>query len=154
MASFESGAMRRLWAMAPLGLALAGLPQTGHATDIIEEIWSGDFGGYPSITVMPGQGLSVVLPHGTLDGASREQIARVAKSFMDRWAPGVCSTVFDFQSPHQKMHIEVRVMNAVTQAAPGDMTPMGPGSQVYADIVFDYVPNRQVTCIVPGMVNS
>jgi hypothetical protein len=140
--------------MAMLVVVLAGVPQSGRAADRIEEIWSGAFGGFPSITAMPGRGLSVVLPHGALDGASPEQIARVAKSFMDRWAPGMCSTVFDFQSPHQKMHVEVRVMDAVTQAAPGDMTPMGPGSQVYADIVFDYMPSWKVTCVVPGMVSS
>lgn len=160
--------MARRRAARPCAWLLAGLlsllPAIGHAQedeqhmrldeltgDAMEDIWFGLSGGTPSITALAGGGVSITLPTGVAGATDPASLARIAKKFLDRWAPGMCSHAFDFQSPHKHMRVAVRVLDANEQAAPG-APPLPAGPSV--DVTIDYEPSRKVICVVPGPMTS
>jgi hypothetical protein len=129
------------------------LPAAAQASDLPSTIWSGAEGGFPSITANSQNGVSVTLPAGAVEHLGGGAVAEIAKNFLDKWAPGICSGVFDFQSPHPGMKIRIALSKPVL--SPNDGEPMAfneVGS--YNDVTINYEPSRKVTCVPPPDLSS
>ena len=132
---------KALWRFTAL-LYLGGLVP-GYAGELANDIWNGNRGGIPSVTTN-GSGVSVTLPAqavaeaggGAGGAAGAGELAAMVEDFLNRWAPEICTDLFDFQHPHRRMNLRAGIQ--------GD----GPVS-AYQDVVIDYRPSHEVKCIEP-----
>jgi hypothetical protein len=83
-------------------LSMLILASTAKAGQLPADMWADDnkYGGRPSITAGPN-GVSVVLPESSIVRAGGGAVTDLAKQLLERYAPGMCSSVFDFQSAHK-----------------------------------------------------
>lgn len=109
---------------------------SSHASDLPGDIWNGGHGGFPSVTANRS-GISVTLPEQAIADAGGGALDRLVKGFLDRWAPEMCTDLFDFQHPHPRMTVRVAVHGEVFSA------------RTYQEIVIDYRPSHQVNCVQP-----
>jgi hypothetical protein len=123
-------------------LSLGGLLLPAHAGELPNDIWNGNRGGIPSVTTNHS-GVSVTLPAQAVTEAVSEagggnagELAAMVEDFLNRWAPEICTDLFDFQHPHQRLNLRVAILGAGSAAA-------------YQDVVVNYRPSREVKCIEP-----
>jgi hypothetical protein len=135
-------------------LMMLTVPAVAHAGEMPDDIWSGKYGGHPSIIANSESGVSMTFPAHAVEQAGGGSIAQIAKSFLDRWGPGICSGAFDFQSPHKELKVGVALLKpagpAVVGGSPGELYEVS----TYSDVVIDYTPNRKVTCVKPAELSS
>lgn len=139
-------------------LALTLLAQTcGHwepafaHNALPEDIWSGRHGGMPAISAYRHDGkteVSVVLPAELLVNGS---LKALTQEFLERWAPEMCSDIFDFQHPHKNMAVTLYVQRLDWQYK---FLRFYSVSAQGGHLTIDYTPSRQVTCVVPGLLTS
>jgi hypothetical protein len=118
-------------------LYLGGLVPAG-AGELPNDIWNGNRGGIPSVTTSHS-GVSVTLPAQAVTeagGGEGAALSAMVEDFLNRWAPEICTDLFDFQHPHQQMNLRVAILGAGAAAA-------------YRDVVVNYRPAREVKCIEP-----
>ena len=79
-------------------LSMLIFASTAEAGQLPADMWGGtnEHGGSPSITVGPN-GVSVVLPESAIVKAGGGAVTDLAKQLLERYGPGLCSDVFDFQ---------------------------------------------------------
>lgn len=137
-APFRTSATRRVGnGVAPWLVAVyLGSVAPGLAGELPNDIWNGNRGGIPSVTASE-TGVSVTLPEEAVKDAGGGSLATLVQSFLNRWAPEICSDLFDFQHAHQKLTLRAAVFAA------------GGGPAKYQDIVIDYRPSHEVNCIEP-----
>jgi hypothetical protein len=140
----------RFWRMAPIaaGLASAGVG-AASAAGLPEDIWSGEYGGVPSLTVDADGHVSMQIPAGAIIKAGGGTVSGIAKDFLERWASDFCFELFDFQSPHKNLKVQIAVLRpefslVVNEALRTLYTHSG-----YIDVVIDYEPKRETKC-APG----
>jgi len=107
-----------------------------HAGELPSDIWNGGHGGFPSVTANRS-GISVTLPEQAIADVGGGAIFRSVKGFLDRWAPEICTDLFDFQHPHPRMTVRVAVHGDTFSA------------RTYQEVVIDYRPSHQVNCVQP-----
>ena len=139
-----------LWAPAVLVLVCAGIG-VANAGELPEDIWSGKHGGHPSITATQS-GASITLPSQAIADAGRGWVTKLAQSFLEKYAPGMCSDAFDFQSPHEGLKVNVARMERVDIGIP--FLHYDEVSPTYAAVEFDYTPSRTVKCEIPAPLTS
>ena len=83
-----------------------------YATELPTDIWNGGHGGFPSVTANHS-GVSVTLPQQAIIDAGGGPLDKLVKGFLDRWAPEMCSDLFDFQHSHERMTLSVAVHRLV-----------------------------------------
>ncbi len=106
----------------------------GHAGELPSDIWNGGHGGFPSVTANRS-GISVTLPEQAIADVGGGAIDKLVKGFLDRWAPEMCTDLFDFQRPHPRMTVRVAVHGDTFSA------------RTYQEVVIDYRPSHQVNCV-------
>ena len=127
--------------MKALALAMLTLAPSAKAGQLPAEMWADDTKyGHPSITAGP-DGVSITIQSNAIAEAGGGAIADLAKQFLEKYAPGMCSSVFDFQTAHKAMTVGVAVQSP---AYGGDLYVVG-GKEI--PVTFDYTPNRKVTCV-------
>jgi hypothetical protein len=141
---------RTLLAPAALASLLSGFG-IAHAGELPEDIWSGKHGGHPSITANQS-GVSITLPTQAIADAGGGSVTQLAQSFLEKYAPGMCSEVFDFQSPHKGLKVEVALMERVDIGIP--FLHYYEVSPTYTAVKFDYTPSRTVKCVTPEPLTS
>jgi hypothetical protein len=107
-----------------------------QASELPSDIWNGGHGGFPSVTASRS-GVSVTLPEQAITAAGGGALDRLVKGFLDRWAPEMCSDLFDFQHPHDKMTVRVAVHTEVFNP------------RTYQEVVINYRPSHEVNCVQP-----
>jgi hypothetical protein len=80
-------------------LALIAIPAPAPAAELPDDVWSGKYGGIPSVTVDAEGNVSMEVPAQAVDEAGGGSAAQFAKSFLEKWATRTCFGIFDFQSP-------------------------------------------------------
>jgi hypothetical protein len=73
-------------------------------------------------------------------------VADLVKQFLERYAPSMCSSVFDFQSAHKALTVGVAVQSPA-QVVPGGSLYVVDRKEI--SVTFDYTPGRKVTCVSP-----
>jgi hypothetical protein len=132
-------------------LAILALPAAASAVEMPDDVWSGKYGGMPSVTVDAQGHVSMELPAQAIEVAGGGSVAGIAKDFLEKWASGACFAVFDFQSPHKHLKVQIAVLHAsesfVFEGAERNLfTPSG-----YIDVIIDYDPKGSVKCTAaPG----
>jgi hypothetical protein len=116
-------------------LCLMGAVPT-QASELPSDIWNGGHGGFPSVTANRS-GISVTLPEQAIADAGGGAIEKLVKGFLDRWAPEMCTDLFDFQHPHPRLTVRVAVH--------GDDF----STRKYQEVVVDYRPSHEVNCVQP-----
>jgi len=127
---------------------LTGLSAAG-AAELPQDIWSGRYGGFPSLTVGPNEAVSMEIPAEAIVEAGGGTAASLAKDFLDHWASDSCFQSFDFHSPHKNLKVQIAVLHpqgslVIDGALRTLMAPSG-----YIDVVIDYEPGASVKC-APG----
>ena len=107
-----------------------------QASELPSDIWNGGHGGFPSVTANRS-GISVTLPEQAILDAGGGALEKLVKGFLDRWAPEMCTDLFDFQHPHPRMTVRVAVHGDTFSA------------RTYQEVVIDYRPSHQVNCVQP-----
>jgi hypothetical protein len=107
-----------------------------HASELPSDIWNGGHGGFPSVTANRS-GISVTLPEEAIAAAGGGALDWLVKGFLDRWAPQMCTDLFDFQRPHPRLTVRVAVHGEAFS------------SRKYQEIVIDYQPSHAVNCVQP-----
>jgi hypothetical protein len=110
-----------------------------HAGELPSDIWNGGHGGFPSVTVNRS-GVSVTIPQQAIADAGGGSIDTLVKGFLDRWAPEICTDLFDFQHSHEKMTLRVAVYSG------------GSNPGTYGEIVINYRPSHDVNCVQPDLL--
>jgi hypothetical protein len=110
-----------------------------HASELPSDIWNGGHGGFPSVTANRS-GISVTLPEQAIADVGGGAIDKLVKGFLDRWAPEMCTDLFDFQHPHPRMTVRVAVHGDTFSA------------RTYQEVVIDYRPSHQVNCVQPDNI--
>jgi hypothetical protein len=125
-------------------LSMLILASTAKAGQLPADMWADDnkYGGRPSITAGPN-GVSVVLPESAIVRAGGGAVTDLAKQLLERYAPGMCSGVFDFQSAHKALTVGVAVLSLAYAVPGGNLYVVGRETSV----TFDYTPSRKVTCV-------
>ena len=77
------------------------------------------------------------LPEQAIADVGGGAIDKLVKGFLDRWAPEMCTDLFDFQHPHPRMTVRVAVHGDTFSA------------RTYQEVVIDYRPSHQVNCVQP-----
>ena len=103
------------------------------------DIWNGGHGGFPSVTANHS-GVSVTLPQQAIIDAGGGPLDKLVKGFLDRWAPEMCSDLFDFQRSHERMTLSVAVYTG----------SFNPGT--YQEVIIDYRPSHEVNCVQPDIL--
>jgi hypothetical protein len=127
--------------------SMLALASSAKAGELPADMWADDspYGSHPSITAGP-DGVSVTMQRDAITQAGGGSVADLAKNFLERYAPGMCSNVFDFQSAHKALTVGVKI-ESPDQAVPGgDLYVVG-GKEI--DVTIDYTPSRKVTCVSP-----
>lgn len=122
-----------------------------NAGELPEDIWSGKHGGHPSITANRS-GVSITLPSQAIADAGGGAVVKLAQNFLEKYAPGVCSDVFDFQSPHKRLKVQVAQLERVNIGIP--FLHFYQVSSTYREVEFDYTPGRAVKCVTPEPLTS
>jgi hypothetical protein len=134
----------RVQTMKALALAMLTLASSAKAGQLPAEMWADDTKyGHPSITAGP-DGVSITIQSNAIAEAGGGAIADLAKQFLEKYAPGMCSSVFDFQTTHKAMTVGVAVQSPAYAVPGGDLYVVG-GKEI--SVTFDYTPNRKVTCV-------
>jgi hypothetical protein len=125
-------------------LSMLILASTAKAGQLPADMWADDnnYGGRPSITAGPN-GVSVVLPESAIVRAGGGAVTDLAKQLLERYAPGMCSGVFDFQSAHKALTVGVAVLSPAYAVHGGNLYLVGRETSV----TFDYTPSHKVTCV-------
>ena len=110
-----------------------------YATELPTDIWNGGHGGFPSVTANHS-GVSVTLPQQAIIDAGGGPLDKLVKGFLDRWAPEMCSDLFDFQNSHERMTLSVAVYTGL----------FNPGT--YQELIIDYRPSHEVNCVQPDIL--
>ena len=85
-------------------------------------------------------GVSVTLPQQAIIDAGDGPLDTLVKGFLDRWAPEMCSDLFDFQHSHERMTLNVAVYTG----------SFNPGT--YQEVIIDYRPSHEVNCVQPDIL--
>ena len=128
-------------------LLLAGL-RASQAGELPEDIWSGRYGGVPSLTVMNGD-VSIEIPADAIVQAGGGSASGIAKEFLDHWASDSCIQSFDFQSPHKNLKVQIAVLHPENSVVVENALRTLYTASGYIDIVIDYEPHASVKC-APG----
>jgi hypothetical protein len=129
---------------AVVALGMLTLASSAKAGQLPPEMWADDTKyGRPSITAGPN-GVSITIQSNAIADAGGGAIADLAKQFLERYAPGMCSSVFDFQTAHKGMTVGVAVQSPA-YAVPGGNLYVVDGKEI--SVTFDYTPSRKVTCV-------
>jgi hypothetical protein len=128
---------------------MLAVPAAASAVEMPDDVWSGKYGGMPSVTVDAQGHVSMELPEGAIEVSGGGSVAGIAKDFLEKWASGSCFAVFDFQSPHKQLKVQIAVLQpsggfVFVGAQRSVFTPSG-----YIDVVIDYDPKGAVKC-APG----
>ena len=110
-----------------------------YATELPTDIWNGGHGGFPSVTANHS-GVSITLPQQAIIDAGGGPLDKLVKGFLDRWAPEMCSDLFDFQHSHERMALSVAVYTG----------SFNPGT--YQELIIDYRPSHEVNCVQPDIL--
>ncbi len=140
----------RFWRMTAIAAALftsgggavfaAGLP---------EDIWSGEYGGVPSLTVDADGHVSMQIPADAIVKAGGGTVSGIAKDFLDRWASNFCFELFDFQRPHKNLRVQIAVLRPEFSLVVNDALRTLYTHSGYIDVVIDYEPQGASRC-APG----
>lgn len=114
-----------------------------RAGDLPADIWTGKHEGHPSITVTRN-GVSITIPGKAIEDAGEGSITTMVQNFLQAHGPGMCSDVFDLNSEHKGMKVEIGIMGL---DASGPQFRFYSVSPIYGAVVFDYKPSRKVNCI-------
>ena len=144
----ESTRKKLLFAAAGLQLFLA--PAAAPAVQLPDDIWSGRYGGFPSVTVDAKGHVSMQVPAQAVEQAGGGSVADVAKDFLEKWASGVCFGIFDFQSPHKNLNVEVALLRAPERVDIAGVSGDFYRPSAYVDVQIDYDPKSKVKCDAPG----
>ncbi len=132
-------------------MSFIALATAASAVELPDDVWSGRYGGVPSVTVDAKGHVSMELPDRAIEVVGGGSVAGIAKDFLEKWASDTCFDVFDFQSPHKNLKVQVAVSHAVG-AVPfddGTLTLYVPSG--YIDVVIDYAPKVVAKCLpAPG----
>ena len=126
---------------------LAGL-RASSAGDLPEDIWSGRYGGFPSLTVMNGD-VSIEIPADAIVQAGGGSASLIAKEFLDHWASDSCFQSFDFHSPHKNLKVQIAVLRPEGSVVVENALRTLYTHSDYIDITIDYEPRASVKC-APG----
>jgi hypothetical protein len=136
--------------IAAAGLVLIAARAPAAAVDLPDDIWSGRYGGYPSVTVDAQGHVSIELPAKAVEQAGGGSVADVAKSFLETWGSATCFGIFDFQSPHKNLKVEVALLRAPERVVIAGVTGDFYRPSTYTDVEIDYDPKTTVKCDAPG----
>jgi hypothetical protein len=133
----------------PMTAAFLMGASASQAGELPEDIWSGRYGGFPSLTVGPNGNVSMEIPADAVAHAGGGSASVLAKDFLDHWASDSCFQSFDFHSPHRNLKVQIAVLYpegslVIDGALRTLFTPSG-----YIDVVIDYEPGASVRC-APG----
>jgi len=133
----------------PISAAFGLIVSATFAAELPEDIWSGRYGGFPSLTVGPNEAVSMEIPAEAIVQAGGGSAAGLAKDFLDHWASDSCFQSFDFHSPHKNLKVQIAVLHpqgslVIDGALRTLFAPSG-----YIDVVIDYEPSASVRC-APG----
>ena len=132
---------------AAVGIVTAA-PIATHASGLPDDVFSGAYGGAPSITANAELGVSITIPADAIDEAGGGTIMQIAKGFLDRFGPHICSGTFDFQSPHRGLKIAVAVTGR-PKSLLDDVAEEISQVSAYREVTIDYEPRQKVTCVTP-----
>jgi hypothetical protein len=123
------------------------LAASAKAGQLPTEMWADNnkYGGSPSITAGPN-GVSVTVQANAIAEAGGGSVVDLAKQILERYAPGICSSVFNFQTAHRALTVGVAVQSPA-YAVPGGNLYVVDGKEI--SVTFDYTPSRKVTCVSP-----
>src|ERR1700760_699317 len=93
-------------------LGILSCASKARAGQLPNDMWRNDdkYGGNPAIVSGPG-GVLGVLQDKAVIAAGGSTVAELAKQFLERYAPGMCSTVFNFQQPHLALTVGVTIQS-------------------------------------------
>lgn len=141
------GLGRRILPMS-LVCVLLGSP-AASADPLPDDIWSGRYGGFPSITVDGNGDVSMEIPADAIVQAGGGSAAALAKDFLDHWASDSCFQSFDFHSPHKALKVQIAVQHPEGSVVIDDALRTLYTRSGYIDAVIDYEPSASVKC-APG----
>jgi len=128
-------------------LALIAIPAPAPAAELPDDVWSGKYGGIPSVTV--DANVSMEVPAQAVEEAGGGSAAQFAKSFLEKWATRTCFGIFDFQSPHKNLKVKIAVLQfsgrSVIAGVPRALYTVSD----YIEVVIDYEPKIAAKCSNP-----
>ena len=136
---YQFRSSRRLAFLTSITFINLGWIGASYANELPSDIWNGGHGGLPSVTASRS-GVSVTIPQQAVADAGGGSIDKLVKGFLDRWAPEICSDLFDFQHPHEKMTLRVAVYG-------GELNP-----GTYGEVVINYQPSHDINCVQPDIL--
>ena len=135
-------------------LGILSCASKARAGQLPNDMWRNDdkYGGNPAIVAGP-EGVSVVLQDKAVIAAGGGTVVELAKQFLERYAPGMCSTVFNFQQPHLALTVGVTIQSLSLTEPDDDDAAVRGGNPYRVDkeekVTFDYTPSRTVQCVSP-----
>lgn len=135
-----------------LSISTAALVAGLHAcpaAELPEDIWSGQYGGFPSLTVDMNGGVSMEIPADAIVQAGGGSAAALAKNFLDHWASDSCFQSFDFHSPHKNLKVQIALLHPEGEFVLDGALRRLLTTSGYIDVVIDYEPAASVKC-APG----
>jgi len=130
-----------------VAFGVLALATSAKAGQLPTEMWGDNnkYGGSPSITAGPN-GVSVTMQANAIAQAGGGAVADLAKQILERYAPGICSSVFDFQTAHKSLTVGVAVQFPAYAVPEGNLYVID-GKEI--SVTIDYTPSRKVTCVSP-----
>ena len=116
------------------------------AAELPEDIWSGRYGGVPSLTVDAQGNVSMEIPADAIVKAGGGTASGLAKDFLDHWASAACFQLFDFQSPHKNLKVQIAVLHPSGSLVADDALRTLYTRSGYIDVVIDYEPRLSTKC--------
>ena len=132
------------------GLSVLALASAARAAQPPADGWIGDnqYGGIASITVSPNR-VSFVLKEDAIISAGGGSLLDLVKQLLERYAPGLCSDILNFEQPHKDLTVSVAVRSEISPSPGASLFVVGKERS----LTFDYVPSRNVRCNMPGRPN-
>ena len=98
-------------------LALIAIPVPAPAAELPDDVWSGKYGGFPSITADADGNVSMEVPAQAVEEAGGGSVAQFAKNFLEKWASGTCFGVFDFQAPDKNLKVKMALLSFLRKSS-------------------------------------
>lgn len=114
---------------------------------IPDDVWTGRYGGNPSITVSRYGGsvtVSVVMPAPLLDGTDRQSLTATVKRFLERYGPPMCTDLIDLTVPHKNLVVELGVQDLGWSMFHFNFYEV---SRNFGTLSFDYQPAGHTKCV-------
>ena len=130
-----------------VALSMLAVSASAKAGQLPTDMWGDNnkYGGRPSITAGPN-GVWVTMQADAIAAAGGGGAVYLAKQFLEKYAPGMCSGVFDFQSAHKALTVGVAIQFPAYTVPGGNLNIVGKEISV----TFDYVPAHKVVCVSPA----